>query len=711
MELKILALPSGNGKVYSTTDKLADYIKLGYVDTGETIEVEVTDPSKEVVEMLLEDSIVTHLRYKGDNEWRAIAGGGSGTDTYKVKVDGTDTAEYLEGKISAGTNIVINKVNDKIEVSCDIADELPTGGATGQVLAKKTTADGDVEWVNQSGGSGAGVTVYADLAALKAVDATAYTDVQTVQVATLGLYKFQPASTLTGDDVNVITPTTGSAAGRWILQSTKTSQSDTTTLQAWSETNRPLVKIGSGVVKTLNTTLGKKIVCVGSSVMLGIGLATPTTQSYPALQLAELNTDDTGWTLKNFSISGETSGSGFSRLLNDIQAEHPDIVWIGYSPNNNGLATKTTDADCIASIYEFERNIDKITRALEQQGIPYLVSGMYPKGDFTALAYKYLKQLNINLQLKYGLRYINFLGSLDDGTGKFKASLVQADLTHPNATGAGVISSCIPRAMLIYNRYNTLKDIPTFSTKNGIILGNDTTTAKPLLIADTIQNRCFTIQEEVYNDSNLTANKVLLSVNYSAKTLNVIKNSSGYVDLLYNDVSTLTVASTTKFKEGFNTIQLTYDATSGIFELWLNGLKVGASAVITSFYFQYFSVGGSANAANNATGVEFRNVAKWCNKMTDDELVTLANGTMLPGSLEYFNSLSSIPSGAYLNEGGGTIKARLTVLSSTWTSSDRGSKTVTDTEKTKLANSTSGTFTTNDGKTITVVGGMITSIV
>lgn len=113
MELKILALPSGNGKVYSTTNKLADYIKLGYVDTGETIEVEVTDPSKEVVEMLLEDSIVTHLRYKGDNEWRAIAG----TDTYKVKVDGTDTAEYLENKLVEGSNVTITKADKKLTIN------------------------------------------------------------------------------------------------------------------------------------------------------------------------------------------------------------------------------------------------------------------------------------------------------------------------------------------------------------------------------------------------------------------------------------------------------------------------------------------------------------------------------------------------------------------------------------------------------------------
>ena len=89
--------------------------------------------------------------------------------------------------------------------------------------------------ITVSGGSG--VTVYADIAALKAVDTTAYTTVQTVQVTTLGLYKFQPNSALTGDDINVITPTIGSVAGRWIKQSYDIEEVATTALHGWSTKN------------------------------------------------------------------------------------------------------------------------------------------------------------------------------------------------------------------------------------------------------------------------------------------------------------------------------------------------------------------------------------------------------------------------------------------------------------------------------------------
>jgi len=33
-----------------------------------------------------------------------------------------------------------------------LEDELPVGGVTGQILAKKTNIDGDVEWINPGGG-------------------------------------------------------------------------------------------------------------------------------------------------------------------------------------------------------------------------------------------------------------------------------------------------------------------------------------------------------------------------------------------------------------------------------------------------------------------------------------------------------------------------------------------------------------------------------
>jgi hypothetical protein len=131
------------------------------------------------------------IKLSGNKGGGAGAATGSQVNTSKVKASATDTTEgYLGDKLVAGTNVTITKNNSG-------ANETYTIASTG------------VE--------GSGVTVYADLATLKAVDTTAYADVRTVQVTSLGLYKFQPGSTLTADDDKIIRPTTGS--GRWIKQS------------------------------------------------------------------------------------------------------------------------------------------------------------------------------------------------------------------------------------------------------------------------------------------------------------------------------------------------------------------------------------------------------------------------------------------------------------------------------------------------------------
>ena len=105
-----------------------------------------------------------------------------------------------------------------VAVSSDEVDMIDENGTT----KWKYKSDDSSKYRTLSvgiGGSSSLLDPVADLAALKVINTTTFTTIKEIQVATLGLYKFQPASTLTGDDVNVITPTTGSSAGRWVKQS------------------------------------------------------------------------------------------------------------------------------------------------------------------------------------------------------------------------------------------------------------------------------------------------------------------------------------------------------------------------------------------------------------------------------------------------------------------------------------------------------------
>lgn len=86
-----------------------------------------------------------------------------------VELNNVDNTADLDKPISAATKKALNNKVDKEEgkglstndyTNEDKAKLIPTGGTTGQVLAKKSDADNNVEWVNQTGeGSATGDTL------------------------------------------------------------------------------------------------------------------------------------------------------------------------------------------------------------------------------------------------------------------------------------------------------------------------------------------------------------------------------------------------------------------------------------------------------------------------------------------------------------------------------------------------------------------------
>ena len=81
-----------------------------------------------------------------------------------VGLNNVDNTADLDKPISTAAKKALNNKVDKEEgkglstndyTNEDKAKLIPTGGTTGQVLAKKSDADNDVEWVNQTGGGSA----------------------------------------------------------------------------------------------------------------------------------------------------------------------------------------------------------------------------------------------------------------------------------------------------------------------------------------------------------------------------------------------------------------------------------------------------------------------------------------------------------------------------------------------------------------------------
>lgn len=144
----------------------------------------------------------------GDVVWKTSSGGAGGAvDTVNsASPDGVGNVLLDQDDILDGANFKQYSATEKTKVS-----KIVTTGDGSQYLAN----DGTYKTVS----GGAGVTVYADLATLKAINTTSITTVQTVQVEGVGLYKFEPTSILYTDGLRIIQPTIGN--GRWIRQSSK----------------------------------------------------------------------------------------------------------------------------------------------------------------------------------------------------------------------------------------------------------------------------------------------------------------------------------------------------------------------------------------------------------------------------------------------------------------------------------------------------------
>lgn len=100
------------------------------------------------------DSIQDFSAIDGGNHMGAIGRVGGAGGTYSVTASGSFTAPVWGAFAVQGKQTSYN-INEVVA--------LPSGGTTGQVLAKNSANFGDVAWVNQTGGSGAGATALAEL--------------------------------------------------------------------------------------------------------------------------------------------------------------------------------------------------------------------------------------------------------------------------------------------------------------------------------------------------------------------------------------------------------------------------------------------------------------------------------------------------------------------------------------------------------------------
>lgn len=172
-------------------------------------------------------------------------------------------------------------------------------------------------------------------------------------------------------------------------------------------------------------TSGRQIVVLGDS----LAVSPSRSQSFPAVLQARLDARHPGWTIRNESVSGDTTGGGVRRLDAALTTESRILVLeLGANDGLRGIAIDT-----------IEQNLSTIVERAQARGIRVLLCGMETPP---------LRSWNYSVEFhrvfpriasRYGVPLVPFLL---EGVA-LNPELNGDDTIHPNAAGARRIADTV----------------------------------------------------------------------------------------------------------------------------------------------------------------------------------------------------------------------------------------------------------------------------
>jgi len=196
-----------------------------------------------------------------------------------------------------------------------------------------------------------------------------------------------------------------------------------------------------------------KITFFGSSVCHGQGAVNMQGYAYLYTQMLakqhEENPALNEWEYSNTSINGNNTLNLLARYQGNMYGDCSRYVVIGLGLGNEGIHGAANPTN----IYnQWKNNMDSLIGLAEDEGKIVVATNNYPRGDYNATDYDYVKQMNMEMH-EWDIPTVNFLGALDNCTGNgqwadgYQAvnNQGQADIYHPNDAGhAEFMHSIVP---------------------------------------------------------------------------------------------------------------------------------------------------------------------------------------------------------------------------------------------------------------------------
>lgn len=418
--------------------------------------------------------------------------------------------------------------------------------------------------------------------------------------------------------------------------------------------------------------VNKQIVVLGSSVAAGTGASTQSDAwAYKFADLMKNHApivpdSNVIWQVNNASVGGDNTTRVLARYQADVVTKYPgtNIVIIALSLANEGLPGS---ANPQAIFDSFKAGLTQIIANCRSNGYYPVISLVYPNGDYTLNEYSYVRKMNVLLNT-WNIPSINFLGAIDDGTGRWPTGYIY-DSYHPNSAGhAELYTAIVPS---LYDAIVAGKTTSPQIQGTGGYLRLQRDAAEPAPIRYTPANLMHSFNMSFRVRSTDVGTVAAVGAGAARSTIETRDDSLVYIGPTGVETSTPLDANNGRWYD----IALSHRYATNQTLLYVDGVL--KFTVSDSYLPDLFVLGGAAGASGRALApqqADYQDLCIYRAAWTQDEALAQDNGALQQASLEICAPLvdaSPVLGGALENRAQSFSK--LTITSPNYTSQQASS--------------------------------------
>jgi PKD repeat protein/lysophospholipase L1-like esterase len=355
--------------------------------------------------------------------------------------------------------------------------------------------------------------------------------------------------------------------------------------------------------------------------------------SYGALLTQTMGTN--GWWVMNRSISGDTTPLVINRFHRDVPVG-VDEIFIALSLGNEGLDSSPNPQAICSQFYSGISNL--IAMSCQNGSLP-LLGGVYPKDDFTASQYGYLKNMVLQFNT-LGVPHVNFLGATDNGQGHWVPSLgfqngLPGDGSHPN--DAGHYEMFLAIVPSVFDALKAGKPTPQWGNRSRFvrILGDPNQSA-PLSFTPGSTVHSFSMSFRVRASATGTVASVTLPSSAVHPTIEITPTH-----LVYVPTTGHVVCSGVNATDGaWHNVVVAYQYARGQTWFYVDGVLAGtASEQLAPIGFVLGGHGSAATRPESPAEAEYQDWFIHRSMLNAEEVTDQNQGSLQQESLEVYSPL------------------------------------------------------------------------